>query len=202
MFVTSDTCFIAEFESDPQYIVTVLCDSLQGYIDGAGLYYANEEATISATAYEGFLFAQWSDGNTDNPRTIIVTSDTTLTAEFEKIVPPYYVRIDYIGGGNATGEGLYYEGDTATLTATAAEGYEFKQWWIHNNDEPILDNPYIFVVTQDMNFVVEFVPVSAVDNITSDADVTTRKLFRDGKLFIIRGRRVYDALGNEITDKD
>ena len=40
-------------------------------------------AIISATVNRlGYHFTQWSDGNTDNPRTIKLTQDTTLTAEF------------------------------------------------------------------------------------------------------------------------
>ena len=39
-------------------------------------------AIISAIANYGYHFKQWSDGNTDNPRTIKLTQDTTLTAEF------------------------------------------------------------------------------------------------------------------------
>lgn len=39
--------------------------------------------TIQATSTEGYQFKQWSDGNTDNPRTIELTQDTTLIAEFE-----------------------------------------------------------------------------------------------------------------------
>ena len=39
-------------------------------------------AIISAVGNLGYAFTQWSDGNTDNPRTIKLTQDTTLTAEF------------------------------------------------------------------------------------------------------------------------
>ena len=42
-------------------------------------------AQISATANYGYRFAQWSDGNTNNPRTLVLTQDTTLTAEFEQL---------------------------------------------------------------------------------------------------------------------
>jgi hypothetical protein len=41
------------------------------------------EAIISATANAGYHFVQWSDGNTDNPRTLTVTTDTLLVAEFQ-----------------------------------------------------------------------------------------------------------------------
>ncbi len=38
--------------------------------------------TCTATPDYGYHFTQWSDGNTDNPRTIVLTQDTTFTAEF------------------------------------------------------------------------------------------------------------------------
>ena len=39
--------------------------------------------TINAMPAEGYQFMQWSDGIIDNPRTLALTQDTTLTAEFE-----------------------------------------------------------------------------------------------------------------------
>ena len=54
-------------------------------IEGAGSVQLPQnkcEDVISATPNYGYHFAQWSDGNTDNPRTIILTQDTTFTAEF------------------------------------------------------------------------------------------------------------------------
>ncbi len=39
-------------------------------------------AVIEATANDGYHFTQWSDGNTDNPRTIVVDEDITLIAQF------------------------------------------------------------------------------------------------------------------------
>ena len=41
-----------------------------------------EGAQITATANYRYRFVQWSDGNTDNPRTLELTQDTILTAEF------------------------------------------------------------------------------------------------------------------------
>ena len=37
---------------------------------------------ISATPNFGYHLVQWSDGNTDNPRSLVLTQDTILTAEF------------------------------------------------------------------------------------------------------------------------
>ncbi|MCI5716285.1 MAG: T9SS type A sorting domain-containing protein, partial [Bacteroidales bacterium] len=38
-----------------------------------------------ATANEGYRFVIWNDGNTDNPRTVTLTSDTSFTAIFAAI---------------------------------------------------------------------------------------------------------------------
>ena len=41
--------------------------------------------TLEAVADECFEFQQWSDGNKENPRTVTVTANTNLTAEFNKV---------------------------------------------------------------------------------------------------------------------
>ncbi len=40
--------------------------------------------TLYATADDCGMFRRWSDGNTDNPRTVEVTADATYTAEFSR----------------------------------------------------------------------------------------------------------------------
>jgi len=61
-------------------------DAEMGSVNGAGQYTAGQIVTISAIAYEGYHFVQWSDGNTDNPRTVVFMQDTAFTAEFAKNV--------------------------------------------------------------------------------------------------------------------
>lgn len=41
-----------------------------------------EMVTIAANPAEGYTFLQWDDGNTDNPRTVLVGQEQTFTAEF------------------------------------------------------------------------------------------------------------------------
>ena len=82
IIVTQDTTYIANFEPLTTYQLTVNYDPKQGHISGIGEYYPNEEATLTVTPLGGYRFKQWGDGNTDNPRTIIMTQDTTLEALF------------------------------------------------------------------------------------------------------------------------
>lgn len=82
ILVTQDTTFTANFEPQTTYQLTVNYDPKQGHISGTGEYYPNEEATLMVTPLGGYRFSKWGDGNTDNPRTIVMTQDTTLEALF------------------------------------------------------------------------------------------------------------------------
>ena len=53
-----------------------------GTTTGTGVYEENEVVTISASAYSGYEFVSWSDGNTGNPRQITVTGNATYVANF------------------------------------------------------------------------------------------------------------------------
>lgn len=53
-----------------------------GTVRGEGLYNLNENITIQAFPKSGHRFFKWHDGNTDNPRNIMLTSDTVIVAYF------------------------------------------------------------------------------------------------------------------------
>lgn len=55
-----------------------------GTTQGSGNYTENAQVTISAIPSDTYKFIGWSDGSIDNPRTIIVQSDSTLTASFRR----------------------------------------------------------------------------------------------------------------------
>jgi hypothetical protein len=62
--------------------------------------------------------------------------------------------------GSVAGAGTYEEGATATLTATAAEGYEFVNWTV--NDEVLTDNPITLTVNSDITAVATFKAIEVV----------------------------------------
>ena len=74
----------------------------QGTAAGGGTYDYGTNHQISATPNECYRFVQWSDGNTDNPRTITVTGDATYTAEFEQIQYTIEALPDNPAQGSAT----------------------------------------------------------------------------------------------------
>ncbi|MGC6421651.1 MAG: DUF6055 domain-containing protein [Flavobacteriaceae bacterium] len=56
-----------------------------------GTFNAGESITITATAEAGYVFTNWSNGSVDNPLNLIVTSDQTITANFEAIGKKVYI---------------------------------------------------------------------------------------------------------------
>ena len=63
--------------------VTLNCDNTMGSVSGDGVYPDNSLVAISATAYEGFRFLGWSDGNANASRLLLLVSDTTIIASFQ-----------------------------------------------------------------------------------------------------------------------
>ena len=55
----------------------------QGSVSGGGTFDEGSTQTVRATPKSGFAFDKWSDGSTQNPRTVKLTSDLTLTASFK-----------------------------------------------------------------------------------------------------------------------
>ena len=78
--VTRDSTFEALFEAN-KYSIAVNAEN--GAITGAATYNFGDTVILTATANEGYHFVKWSDGNTDNPRTIVVSQELTISAVFE-----------------------------------------------------------------------------------------------------------------------
>lgn len=64
------------------YTLTVYCDFMQGFVVGGGSYPSGSYVTITANAYEDYVFDHWSDGITDNPRVVLLNNDLSLEAYF------------------------------------------------------------------------------------------------------------------------
>ena len=79
---------------------------------------------------------------------------TSVTAKATYIPAKYNVTVT-AENGTVEGAGEYEEGATATLTATAAEGYEFVNW-TKGEEVVSTENPYTFTVNADVALVANF----------------------------------------------
>ena len=57
-------------------------NAMMGSVSGGGVFDYGTQHTIYAEPQPGYNFATWHDGNTDNPRTVTVTSDASYIAYF------------------------------------------------------------------------------------------------------------------------
>ena len=158
--LVSDTAFVAVFEDVSNQTFTLQVSSANasmGTVTGGGSYPGGTNQTIAANPFaERFRFTHWStlagDSLTDNPLSIYLTRDTAFVAHFVEL-PQYYLvaASNNEEWGTATGTGMYYEGQQATLTAVPAENYVFNGWTDGNEE-----SPRIVTVTQDTVFEAIF----------------------------------------------
>ena len=80
--VTEDTIFVASFNVPK---VTITTSATHGTVVGGGTFTRGTQVTIVAMPDKGYQFKEWSDGDTDNPRTFKATKNLTLEAIFEEI---------------------------------------------------------------------------------------------------------------------
>lgn len=115
--VQRDATYTAVFEKNTFYITALSANEVQGSVDA--LYSAEylDMVTLQAQPNFGYRFTQWSDGNTDNPRTFVLIQDTTFTAEFAQI---------YSG---QCGENLYWSYTSHTLSISGTgDMYDYGNW--------------------------------------------------------------------------
>ena len=114
--------------------------------------------TVEGTGNTGYNFDEWSDGNTDNPRTITVTGDLTLTASFESAVVYYNISISAGSNGTVSVNGVsgnYSQsvpsGTNLTIQGNPNNDYIFNGWSDGNTT-----NPRTIVVNSDLTLTSTF----------------------------------------------
>ena len=155
------------------YTVTVeVNDTTMGTATGSGTYAAGDMATLTATAYSGYRFVNWTHTSdfgvtvfsTDSIVTITVTGDRVYTANFEadSATQPtqYTVTLSSadatMGTVSPAGATTVDEGASFTATATANDGYHFVSWTDAAGAVVSTANPYTFTVTADVTLTATF----------------------------------------------
>ncbi|MBO5854667.1 MAG: choice-of-anchor J domain-containing protein, partial [Bacteroidales bacterium] len=130
-----------------------------GTVNGAGSYQYGGTATLTATANVGWQFVNWTENDEvvseDAEYSFIVETARELVANFE--VAAFNVTATVYPGvaGIVSGTGSYQYGETATLTATANDGFQFVNWT--ENDVVVSeDTEYSFTVEMDRELVANF----------------------------------------------
>jgi len=110
-------------------------------------YASDAFVTLTAIPAEGWVFSNWEGDLTgyENPTTITMTSDKTVTAVFTE--GQYTLTVNVIGEGSVSinpNKAFYTYGEEVELTAIPDTGYDFSGWSGdlsgNNNPETIIIN--------------------------------------------------------------
>lgn len=107
-------------------------NNVWGMTYGGGSIAEGQATALNAVPTSGFQFVRWDDGNTDNPRTITVTSDANFVGYFEPIGAirdTVYVIAPERGTPRIT---VYAEGDA--IVAEGADGNTVTLYDANGND--------------------------------------------------------------------
>ena len=159
--VTGNRVLVANFQALPQnYTITVTANPTDaGNVTGGGTYQQGQSCTISATPATGYNFVKWTENgvqvSTNANYTFTVTGNRTLVAQFQG--QSYYIATSSnpTNGGTTSGNGLYQYGESCTVTATPAQGYEFVNWK-ENGSVVSTEASYSFTVTNGRNLTANF----------------------------------------------
>ena len=192
-------------DNSPKYEINYLTPSLESLcaVGGFNNYFEGTYVTLRAYPAPGYKFVSWSDGNTDNPRYMVMPAHNVYLdpiVEVDDSQTPKGAIINASateGQGSITGftSGWYAEGTELTITAVPAEGYEFVQW-----SDGETANPYLLTVENGKNINITAMfcgKGQGIENIQVEGD-QPQKIMMDGILYIVRDGKIYNALGAEV----
>ena len=136
--MNEDITLEASFKVTPTMYFLTIAAGANGSVNSEviGAYEEGESVHIVATPDAGYVFDQWTDGDTNAERDIVMDAEKALIATF-KLAPVQYTLTISAGANGTVNEsvnGLHDEGEIVHIVATPAEGYEFDEWSDHDKN--------------------------------------------------------------------
>ena len=147
----------------------------RGSVEGGGVYVIGSDAVLTATPANGYFFACWQDGDTLNPRSVIVTPGAHYVAYFFACrhdtvyvggdtvgVPPVMHTLTVVSSdlwrGLVAGNATVPHGTMIEIAAIPLGDNAFTSWSDNNND-----NPRRVVVDNDITITASFAPHNGIE---------------------------------------
>lgn len=169
---TSNRTLIANFTANSYTVSASVEPTNSGTISGTGSYNYGTTASLTATANTGYTFTNWTENgtvvSTNNTYSFTVDKTRTLVANFTLNTFNITASINLANAGSIGGSGEYNYGATATLTASANNGYTFTNW-TENDTQVSTSTTYSFTVTDDRNLIANFEVQTSTPNILSSS---------------------------------
>lgn len=168
--VTEDITLHATFTTAP-CVIAVSADPVEGgAVTGEGTYTSGDQVTVRATPAAGYSFSGWYENNQlvsgSAAYTFEATINRNLVAKFRQVetytVTPMSADPSQ---GSVSGGGQVTEGQSTTVVATPASGYQFKNWRANSASGQILSNnaSYTLTPTENMTLYATFEEFTGVE---------------------------------------
>ena len=146
-------------------ITVISLNTSQGTVLGGGSYEYGSTATIAAIPKTGYQFYQWNDGDVSNPRSLVVSSDSSFIATFSSITT----------GGGLVHDTLYvdrYIYDTIYTTVHDTVSNNIYDTVIITNYDTIINTVYDTIITT-INDTVTINQYDTIINTVYDTIINT-----------------------------
>lgn len=151
LMIDRDSVLTASFAKNSYTVDVNSSDPTIGSVSGGGVFEYLDTIVLSANATSLYHFVRWSDGNTQNPRQYVVTSNAVQTAVFGIDTFSVNLQVDSVTHGTCTGFGNYPYGSAASVVAVPYSGYQFSHW-----SDGSTFNPYTFAVVNNVQLTAFF----------------------------------------------
>ena len=130
-----------------------------GVTGGGSNFHYGDNCTVTATPNNGYTFTKWTENgqqvSTNASYSFSVTGNRTLVANFTQQQYTITATASPTNGGSVSGGGTFTYGQSCTLTATPATGYNFVRW-TKNGQQVSTNANYTFTVTASATYVAQF----------------------------------------------
>ena len=151
LMIDRDSALVAGFAKNSYTVGVQSSNPTIGSVSGGGEFEYLDTTVLTATAVAPYHFVRWSDGNMQNPRQFVVSSNAVLTAIFGIDTFNVSLQVDSVTHGTCTGFGNYPYGSAASVVAVPYSGYQFSHW-----SDGATYNPYTFAVVDDVQLTAYF----------------------------------------------
>jgi len=162
-----------------------------------GSYNEGSSVTITASPNSEYIFENWSNGSTENPLTITVNQNISLTANFVKRKYPLTINIqgegtvreEIVSSAKSSDPTEYNSGTTVRLTAVpSGEWNVFDSWTGDINDENsiiefIIDEPKEITVNFEESSLILKSNVTTIDNSSISSQDVMRSFYTVSGVF-------------------
>jgi hypothetical protein len=145
-----------------------------GTVSGGGTFNEGITVTAHAAPMAGYTFVNWTENgaivSTSVSYIFQVTSNRTLIANFQLVAAEEYtvgLSVAPVASGTVSGSGTFESGSSVTVSANAANGYNFLNWT--EGDNVVSSNAtYTFTITSDRDLKANFEPEKYTITLTAN----------------------------------